>query len=170
MGAAFVAFGQALVDAIAVGFVGDDEDTALCGGGRRSDDENTSEERRGESRQGESHGAPIVGRSVCNGGSRRLRMIHLGRDGEDLSGESGRFAALDGKTAVAHGDSHERSPRHLLHLPRDYALAIRWLRLSFLNRDDQDARPAGRDFCMRATCGRASPDRTDVGTTGAKGE
>jgi hypothetical protein len=34
-------------------------------------------------------------------------------------------------------------------LPRDYALAIRWLRPSFLNRDDQDARPAGRkcDSC-----------------------
>src|ERR1700687_4264777 len=34
-----------------------------------------------------------------------------------------------------HGSSHERSPRHLWHLPRDYELAIRWLRPSFLTRD-----------------------------------
>src|SRR5882757_10739022 len=30
---------------------------------------------------------------------------------------------------------HERFPRHLWHLPRDYELAIRWLRPSFLTRD-----------------------------------
>jgi hypothetical protein len=77
-------------------------------------------------------------------------MINHEWDGEHLACESGRFAALDGNVAVPHGEIHERSPRHLLHLPRDYELAIRWLRPSFLNRDDQDARPAGRDFRMRA--------------------
>jgi hypothetical protein len=56
------------------------------------------------------------------------------------------FATLDGGRALDHGRSHERSPRHRLYLPRDYKLAIRWLRPSFLNRDSQDARPTGRDF------------------------
>src|SRR6202035_765457 len=36
---------------------------------------------------------------------------------------------------LAHGDFHARFPRHLRHLPRDYELAIRWLRPSFLTRD-----------------------------------
>src|SRR5664279_1501909 len=36
---------------------------------------------------------------------------------------------------LAHGIRHERFPRHLRHLPRDYELAIRWLRPSFLTRD-----------------------------------
>src|SRR6267154_4066793 len=36
---------------------------------------------------------------------------------------------------LAHGSRHERFPRHLWHLPRDYELAIRWLRPSFLTRD-----------------------------------
>src|SRR6202051_1427784 len=36
---------------------------------------------------------------------------------------------------LAHGVRHERFPRHLRHLPRDYELAIRWLRPSFLTRD-----------------------------------
>src|SRR6266478_3150560 len=36
---------------------------------------------------------------------------------------------------LAHGDFHARFPRHLWHLPRDYELAIRWLRPSFLTRD-----------------------------------
>ena len=34
MGAAFLALGEALVDAIAVGLVGDDEDAAVGGSGR----------------------------------------------------------------------------------------------------------------------------------------
>src|ERR1700693_1619892 len=36
---------------------------------------------------------------------------------------------------LPHGSRHERFPRHLWHLPRDYELAIRWLRPSFLTRD-----------------------------------
>ncbi|MGY3453431.1 hypothetical protein [Bradyrhizobium sp. USDA 4353] len=58
-------------------------------------------------------------------------MINLEAGPERLSGENGRFAALDGNTPLDHGETHERFPRHLLHLPRDYALAIRWLRPSF---------------------------------------
>ncbi|WP_139031408.1 hypothetical protein [Bradyrhizobium sp. ORS 375] len=80
---------------------------------------------------------------------KRLKMINHEAGRDDLGGENGRFAALDGNILLDHGEIHERFPRHLLHLPRDYALAIRWLRPSFLNRDDQDARPAGR---KRAVC------------------
>ncbi|WP_315758940.1 MULTISPECIES: hypothetical protein [unclassified Bradyrhizobium] len=80
---------------------------------------------------------------------KRLKMINHEAGREHLGSENGRFAALDGDSLLQHGEFHERFPRHLLHLPRDYALAIRWLRPSFLNRDDQDARPAGRkrDSC-----------------------
>ena len=67
--------------------------------------------------------------------SKRLKMINHEAGPEHLGGENGRFAALDGRTTLDHGDFHERSPRHLLHLPRDYELAIRWLRPSFLTRD-----------------------------------
>jgi hypothetical protein len=41
--------------------------------------------------------------------------------------ENGHFAALDGNRLLPHGETHERFPRHLLRLPRDYELAIRWL-------------------------------------------
>src|SRR3979409_2141344 len=34
--------------------------------------------------------------------------------------------------SVPHGVRDERFPRHFRHLPRDYELAIRWLRPSFL--------------------------------------
>src|ERR1700727_146065 len=68
--------------------------------------------------------------------------------------------ALDGFPRWPHGGGHARSPRHLWHLPRDYELAIRWLRPSFLNRDylnrdKMDARPQGTgnpwtcDFTIR---------------------
>src|ERR1700722_13841540 len=42
---------------------------------------------------------------------------------------------LTASPGLAHGGSHERFSRHLWHLPRDYELAIRWLRPSFLTRD-----------------------------------
>src|ERR1700719_5283123 len=41
---------------------------------------------------------------------------------------------------------HERFSRHLWHLPRDYELAIRWLRPSFLTRDHWTPGRKGRDF------------------------
>src|SRR5260370_40877219 len=47
---------------------------------------------------------------------------------------------------LAHGIRHERSPRHLWHLPRDYELAIRWLRPSFLIRDHWTPGRKGRDI------------------------
>src|SRR5665647_2450233 len=47
---------------------------------------------------------------------------------------------------LAHGIRHERFPRHLWHLPRDYELAIRWLRPSFLTRDHWTPGRKGRDF------------------------
>jgi hypothetical protein len=100
--------------------------------------------------------------------SKRLKMINHEAGREHLGGENGRFAALDGRTPLDHGDFHERSPRHLLHLPRDYELAIRWLRPSFLNRDDQDARPAGRErrFAWPSACGPSAGGRTSVAPRG----
>src|SRR6202045_1791402 len=59
-----------------------------------------------------------------------------------LAAESGLCKALTPCPGLAHGVSHERSPRHLLHLPRDYELAIRWLRPSFLHTEIM-GRPAG---------------------------
>src|SRR5450432_560928 len=47
---------------------------------------------------------------------------------------------------LAHGIRHERFPRHLRHLPRDYELAIRWLRPSFLTRDHWTPGRKGRDI------------------------
>src|SRR5260370_42246555 len=47
---------------------------------------------------------------------------------------------------LAHGIRHERFPRHLWHLPRDYELAIRWLRPSFLTRDHWTPGRTGRDI------------------------
>src|SRR6202035_1842493 len=52
---------------------------------------------------------------------------------------------------LAHGGSHERFSRHLWHLPRDYELAIRWLRPSFLKKRSLDARPQGTDIHGFAT-------------------
>src|ERR1019366_5098481 len=45
------------------------------------------------------------------------------------------FCDLDGIPRAGPWWPHERFPRHLWHLPRDYELAIRWLRPSFLTRD-----------------------------------
>ncbi len=51
MSAAFVALGEAFVDAVAVGLVGDDEDAAVGGSGR----EGGNKEAAGKERGGESH-------------------------------------------------------------------------------------------------------------------
>ena len=45
MGAAFFALGQALVDAVAIGLVGDDENAALGGRWRRGEEERTGQKR-----------------------------------------------------------------------------------------------------------------------------
>ena len=45
MGAAFFALGQALVDAIAIGLVGDNENAALGGRCRRGEEERTDQKR-----------------------------------------------------------------------------------------------------------------------------
>src|ERR1700688_1115518 len=49
--------------------------------------------------------------------------------------KSAYLGLLTPSPGLAHGIRHERFPRHLWHLPRDYELAIRWLRPSFLTRD-----------------------------------
>src|SRR5687767_8272198 len=68
---------------------------------------------------------------------------HGGRAG--LAAESGLCKALTPSPGLPHGSSHERPPRHLQHLPRDYELAIRWLRPSFLTRDHWTPGRNGRD-------------------------
>src|SRR5450759_5706857 len=49
--------------------------------------------------------------------------------------QTGFSGALDANPPAGPWYRHERFPRHLWHLPRDYELAIRWLRPSFLTRD-----------------------------------
>ena len=70
-------------------------------------------------------------------------MINLAAGRVHLGGENGRFATLDGNTSLDHGETHERFPRHLLHLPRDYELAIRWPRPSVLTIEMIGRPPAG---------------------------
>ena len=75
MGAAGLAPGQALVDAIAAPLIGDDEDTAVGGRGRGGGDENT-----GQNRGNGSHAAPVNEGSARNCPDRdkpkSLRMIN----------------------------------------------------------------------------------------------
>src|SRR3954454_8157108 len=66
--------------------------------------------------------------------------------GGRLAVESDLCKALTPSPGLFHGGAHERSPRHLQHLPRDYALAIRWLRPSFLTRDHWTPGRKGRDI------------------------
>src|SRR5436305_15234490 len=68
------------------------------------------------------------------------------RNGCALRREIGISAALLTRGGlIAHMFRHERSPRHLRHLPRDYELAIRWLEPSFLNTIESLGRPATAD-------------------------
>ena len=60
MGAALLALRQTLIDAVAVGMVGDDEDSGL-GGRRRGEDE-----RAGQERWNGPHDAPEDERSALN--------------------------------------------------------------------------------------------------------
>src|SRR5260221_1224223 len=74
-----------------------------------------------------------------------LRMINPRRPG--LSWPKQAFLRpLTPSPPLAHGSRHERFPRHLWHLPRDYELAIRWLRPSFLTRDHWTPGRRGRDI------------------------
>src|SRR6476646_11505751 len=61
-------------------------------------------------------------------------MINHGSLGR-LVPQTGFSEALDAIPSAGPLCAHVRVPRHLWHLPRDYELAIRWLRPSFLNRD-----------------------------------
>src|ERR1700693_4550121 len=79
-----------------------------------------------------------------------LRMINHRRRG-GLLAESGLCQALTRRPGLAHGTRPERAPRHLWHLPRDYELAIRWLRPSFLTRDHWTPGRKGRDIHGIAT-------------------
>src|SRR3977135_488579 len=61
------------------------------------------------------------------------------------------LSGLDAVTPAAAWCRHERFSRHLWHLPRDYELAIRWLRPSFLTRDHWTPGRKGRDIHGPAT-------------------
>src|SRR4030081_3970717 len=56
------------------------------------------------------------------------------------------LSGLDAVPPAAAWCRHERFSRHLWHLPRDYELAIRWLRPSFLTRDHWTPGRKGRDI------------------------
>jgi hypothetical protein len=76
MGAAFFALGQALVDAVAIGLVGDDENAALGGRCRRGE-----EERRGQKRCCGSHAAPVNQGVTPFDRPKTLTMINHARRG-----------------------------------------------------------------------------------------
>src|ERR1700704_2139965 len=63
-----------------------------------------------------------------------FKMINHGRRGVSCP-KPAFLWHLTASPGLAHGVGDERFPRHLWHLPRDYELAIRWLRPSFLTRD-----------------------------------
>src|SRR5436305_5961254 len=65
---------------------------------------------------------------------------------EPLVTQTGFCEALTRRPRLAHGGHDVRCPRHLWHLPRDYELAIRWLRPSFLKRDHWTPGRKGRDI------------------------
>src|SRR5215831_3439408 len=66
--------------------------------------------------------------------TKRLRIINQELRGRTVSGGKMAFSRpLTRRPPLPHCDLHERLPRHLLHLPRDYELAIRWLRPSFIS-------------------------------------
>src|ERR1700751_1964655 len=75
-----------------------------------------------------------------------LRMINHGLPGADSCPKSAFSGHLTQSPQLAHGIGDERFPRHLWHLPRDYELAIRWLRPSFLTRDHWTPGRKGRDI------------------------
>lgn len=158
--AALVAPCQASVDAVAVRLVGDDENAVLGMGGEGARDE----------KAGGDEGAELHGMAGPGEDSRSiddkpgvLKMINQGeivtagdapaksKDGVAFRprwpGGGGiwrGFRSLSPLTAPArlpHGAKHERPYPHFRHLPRDYELAIRWLRPSFLL-IEIDRRPA----------------------------
>src|SRR5471030_1208581 len=62
------------------------------------------------------------------------------------TGPKSAISGLDAAPWAAAWCRNERFPRHLWHLPRDYSLAIRWLRPSFLIRDHWTPGRKGRDI------------------------
>jgi len=140
MGAAFIAAGEALVDAVPVRLVGDDEHAAVRRRRRSGSYENTSQDC-GET----SHDAPGNKGSPAFDKQESLKMINLAERAAWCP-KTGFSEALTQSPRLAHGSRDERFPRHLWHLPRDYELAIRWLRPSFLKPRSLDARPQGTGY------------------------
>ena len=151
-----LALGEALVDAVAVGLVGNDEHPAVgraAVAASRDRQVKTADRNRMLNRINERKPA-----NVRTDKPERLRMINHG--GGRLAAEwsvastrckSALWSSLTPSPGLAHGAFHERSPRHLQHLPRDYELAIRWLRPSFLTRDHWTPGRKGRDIHGIAT-------------------
>src|SRR4030081_3387108 len=80
-----------------------------------------------------------------------LKMINHGGPGGVWCPKPAIPRPLTQSPRLAHGSPHERFSRHLWHLPRDYELAIRWLRPSFLTRDHWTPGRKGRDIHGPAT-------------------
>src|SRR5665213_148067 len=72
-------------------------------------------------------------------------MLNHGRRGA-LMAEIRSYRALDAVPRAGPWWFRVRFPRHLRHLPRDYELAIRWLRPSFLTRDHWTPGRKGREY------------------------
>ena len=124
MGAAFVTLGEALVDAVAIGLIGHDEDAAVGGSGR----EGGNKEAAGKERGGKSHDGHRQGRRTAVR-TRPKGLIMINHEGRAAAKRKvpqpdrpqiGRKQGLDGILPIPQWWNHERSPRHLQHLPRDY--------------------------------------------------
>ena len=86
MGAAFLAPGEALVDAVAVGLVGNDEDAAVGGSGRGGKQEGTGR----EVRRKVAWRAPAGEETAVRNRPKRLIMINHGPLGAAAMGEGSR--------------------------------------------------------------------------------
>src|SRR4051794_14198931 len=115
MRAAFIAPGEALIDAVAVSLVGDNVNTGF---GRcwRGGGEKHARKKGGNG----SHDAPMNERIAPSDRPKKLRFINRGgtlaRDALTARPEFSE-ALLTRSPGLAHGDFHVRLPRHLRHLP-----------------------------------------------------
>ena len=120
MGAALLAPGKALVDAITVSLIGNNENAAVGESGRRGEQQRAGNECGGKSHGGHrqwKRGPPI------SNNAKVLIMINHERVAGDLAANLVQIraqAGLDGVPRAGTWWNHERFPRHLQHLPRDY--------------------------------------------------
>lgn len=126
MSAAAFALGKALVDAVSVGLAGNDENAAVRPGGGREQSRACQNAGKNPSHRKNMHDVPEKKERIAAGLPRRMPAIS--RQNKAFMGRG-----LDAIFLLLHVRRNERSPRHLWHLPRDYGLAIRWLRPSLIS-------------------------------------